>query len=167
LGPWPTLEEVLIRANKNLHLAVTSNGIWCHIHTYSLTNGKSVRDLKQEFMSSRDSTRWQKRVGAEFPFVIAEPVKRSEHGIQSKDLRKLELENYKLKILLEETIEEQRALLKLTKQNRQLLLIVLLVLGLGGSFAPYGLVLTVALGLYPALFDSLNKGFPQGVEPPD
>jgi hypothetical protein len=153
LGAWPTLEEVLAHATKNLHLAVTSNGMWCHIHTYALSNGKSVLDLKQEYMTSRDSSRWQKRVGAEVPVVVAEPVEE----LHREGLHGLSLTNYKMRIKLDELLVEQTIMKKQLIQIKQLLLLLMVILALGDTFAPYGVLFAVVLGIRPDICPYLGQ----------
>jgi hypothetical protein len=74
LGMWPKLRHVLASANKNMHFAITSNGLWCHVHSYRIHNHPSVDSLRSEFRRSEDSKRWDIRVGAEYPFVEAKVV---------------------------------------------------------------------------------------------
>jgi hypothetical protein len=64
LGAWPTLRQMLHHATKNLHLSVTSNGFWCHVHTYAVPNSPSVASLLSEFRGTEHWSRWDKRVGA-------------------------------------------------------------------------------------------------------
>jgi hypothetical protein len=140
LGAWPTLRLVLQHATKNLHLSVTSNGFWCHIHTYVVPNSLSVAALIAQFSGTEHWSRWDVRVGApSLPIAQLIPV---------EDMDKVELER-RINTMLDRVNEINYNVRNLTHSIRrmELLAVVVIFIYLTSSEDDYVKLLSPSLAL--------------------